>query len=99
MAVMRVRLDIEMLDGTEHSDIATTVADHMSYARTRRAQKWDAPQDDMITYLHFLGYAALRRLGLFPGNWDEFVSQAAAVAEAGEAEQVDPTSPVRTSVS
>lgn len=99
MAVMRVRLNVEMLDGTEHSDIATTVADHMAYARTRRAQKWDAPQDDMITYLHFLAYAALKRLALFVGTWDEFVNSAAAVAEAGETEPVDPTSPVRTSAS
>ncbi|WP_069160081.1 hypothetical protein [Nocardia altamirensis] len=92
MAVSRIVVDIAMLDGTEHHGIETTVADQMAYARTRRTHNWDTPQDDPLTFLNFLGYAALRRLGLFPGSWDEFVTAAAAVSEAGQ-HVVDPTNP------
>ncbi|MBF6085299.1 hypothetical protein IU485_28420 [Nocardia cyriacigeorgica] len=92
MAVTRITVDVAMLDGTEHTGIQTTVADQMLYARTRRTHKWDSPQDDMLTFINFLAYAALRRLGLFAGSWDQFVEAAAAVSETSD--DVDPTSPV-----
>lgn len=93
MAVARIVLNVEMLDGTEHLDVHTTVADQMAYARTRRTHKWDAPQDDPLTFVTFLAFAALRRTGAFTGGWDDFVAQAAAVAET-ERDEVVPTNPV-----
>ncbi|MCP2281063.1 hypothetical protein [Nocardia amikacinitolerans] len=93
MAVARIVVDVAMLDGTEHLGVQTTVADQMAYARTRRTHKWDSPQDDPITFVNFLAFAALRRTGAFTGGWDEFVAQAAAVSETAR-DEVDPTSPV-----
>lgn len=91
MAIHKLVLDVEMIDGTIHRDITTTVADQFLFSKTARSQKWGNPQDDPLLYLNFLAFAALRRNGLFNGDFIQFTEQAAAVGEAGS-EDVDFTS-------
>ncbi|MBF6483842.1 hypothetical protein IU431_06680 [Nocardia otitidiscaviarum] len=92
MAIQRNYVSVAMLDGTEHQNIPTIVADEMLYASTRRRLKWDPPQDDPITFNNFMGYAALRRSGAFSGSFDDF-ERAAAKVVLEEGEPVDPTNP------
>lgn len=92
MAIQRTYVSVAMIDGTEHEHLPTIVADQQLYASTRRRQKWDGPQDDPITFNNFLGYAVLRRLDLFAGDFTAFCEQVAAVV-LEESEPVDPTNP------
>lgn len=90
MAVNRIVLDVEMMDGTVYEDVKTCLADQALYSRTRKVQKWDGPQDDPITFLNFLAYAALRREGKYEGDYNQFINDCAAVGDSGS-EEVDPT--------
>ncbi|MFC4127384.1 hypothetical protein [Nocardia rhizosphaerae] len=81
-----------MDDGTEHEHLPTIVADQQLYASTRRRQKWDGPADDPITFQNFVGYAVLRRLDLFDGDFTAFCERAVSVVFE-EDEPVDPTNP------
>lgn len=90
MAINRLIVDIEMVDGTVHKDVGTTLADQMLFSKTRKVQKWDGPTEDPLLFLNFMAYAALRRNGLFEGGFDAFTNQCAAVGQSGD-EPVDPT--------
>lgn len=90
MATTRLILDIEMLDGTVHEDVTTTIADQVLYSKTRQKHNWPGIQDDPTLFMNFLAYAALKRIGKFTGTWDEFANQCAGIGEAGS-EDLDPT--------
>lgn len=91
MAIQRIVVDVAMLDGTEHNAITVTTSDRMKLANTARRHKWGTLQDDPDRSITFLAYAALSRLGLFSGSWDDFVNASETVTAPDEAETVDPT--------
>ncbi|KAA0925956.1 hypothetical protein [Rhodococcus sp. ANT_H53B] len=90
MAIQRLILDIEMEDGTEHLGIKTNLADQAKFAKSRSVHKWPSVQEDPITFINFLAFAALSRLGKFEGGFDKFCNEAGAVQEAGQ-EEITPT--------
>lgn len=91
MAIHRIILDVEMLDGTQYLEVKTCLADQAAYAHTRRVHKWDSPAEDPLTFLNFLAYAALKREKKLEGSYDDFVNNCAAVGDSGEDEEVNPT--------
>lgn len=90
MAIHRIILDVEMIDGTQHMEVKTCLADQALYAKTRRVQKWDGPAEDPLTFLNFLAFAALKREGKYTDSYDSFINDCAAVGDSGE-DEVDPT--------
>ena len=90
MATTRLILDVEMVDGTVHEDVSTTLADQVLYSTTRNKHKWPTLQEDPTMFINFIAYAAMKRENRFTGTWDEFCNQCAGVGEAG-ADEVDPT--------
>ncbi|QFG13042.1 tail assembly chaperone [Gordonia phage Schiebs] len=89
--------NIDMTDGTEHRNVAATIADQVAFSTTRARHKWPTMQDDPLLFQNFLAFSALRRTGAFAGGWDDFAAQALAV-ELVEAADVDPTVPTTTAV-
>ena len=93
MALQKMHLEVEMVDGTVYTDITPTLADQMAYSRTRQSQKWAPMSEDPITFVNFLAFSALRRRGDFDGGFDKFCNEAVAVGESEPSEDVNPTQP------
>lgn len=94
MAIPKITVDIEMLDGTEHENIRVVSADLMRHAEVSRRHKWGSLEEDGMRAQIFLGYAALTRLGHYPKDkgFDEFVEDNAMVmADFGDGAGLDPT--------
>ncbi len=91
MAIQRIRLDIAMLDGTEHPDVVVTTADRMRLAGHARARNWGDMATDADRSITFLAWSALSRLALFTGTFEDFVQQSETITAPEEAENVDPT--------
>lgn len=89
--IQRIILDVAMLDGTEHTDVAVVVADRMKLSEVARRHKWGGLDTDPDRGMTFLAYAALSRRGLFSGTFDDFVNAAEVVAPQEDAVDVDPT--------
>ena len=92
MAIQRLTLDVLMEDGTEHLGIKTTLRDQQTYSDMRARFGWAPVDDDEPLAARVMAYAALRRLGLFTGTYDQFLDSAAAI-QAAPQETVDPTQP------
>lgn len=97
MAVQRIIIDVEMIDGTEHLGIKTVVADQMRFSTARKKHNWPALADDPLFGCTFMAWAALSRLGKYSESWDQFCADAAAVSEAG-VEDVDPSTATPSNV-
>lgn len=96
MAIQKMHLDIEMADGTVHTDIVPNLADQMLYSKTRAQHKWAPMAEDPMLFINFLAFAALRRLGLFTsGGFEKFCDEAVAVGESGDFEGMDTVDPTR----
>lgn len=91
MALTRMILDVEMEDGTLHEGIKTNIADQMLYAKKAKMEKWGSVSDDPLTFINFMAWAALHRLGLYDKGFNDFVNDAGAVAPADEGDEILPT--------
>lgn len=93
MAIPKITVDIEMLDGTEYEDIRVIAADMIRHSDVARRHKWGSMEDDPMRAQIFLGYAALTRLGHYPADkgFDDFVADCAWVAGDFGDDAVDPT--------
>ena len=92
MAMQKVLVDVEMMDGTVHEDIRGILADMIRYSDVAQRHKWRSLEDDPIRGGAFLAYAAMTRMGIYDSNkgFDEFTNDVAMVsADFGDA--VDPT--------
>lgn len=92
MAMQKVLVDVEMMDGTVHEDIRVILADMIRYSDVAQRHKWRSLEDDPIRGGAFLAYAAMTRMGIYDSNkgFDEFTNDVAMVsADFGDA--VDPT--------
>ena len=91
---------VELADGTIHTDIRITNPDLLRYRETAQKHSWPAlaVKDGTGTVPHldyeetFTAWAALRRLNLYAGTWEQF-KDADCVQLATETEEVDPTTP------
>ena len=93
MAMQKVLIDVEMMDGTVHEDIRVILADMIRYSDVAQRHKWRSLEDDPIRGGAFLAYAAMTRMGIYDSNkgFDDFTNDVAMVsADFGDA--VDPTS-------
>ena len=61
--MQKILLDVEMLDGTVHSDVRIILADIIAYSDAARRHGWGSPDDDQIRASAFMAYAALGRIG------------------------------------
>lgn len=94
MAIPKVTVDVEMLDGTVFEDLRVISADMIRHSEVAKRHKWGSMEDDPIRTQIFYGYAAMTRLGHYPADkgFDEFVADNAMVAaDFGDGDGVDPT--------
>ena len=92
MAMQKIHVDVEMMDGTEHENIRVILADMIRYSDTARRHKWGGMEDDPVRAGAFMAYAAMTRTGSYPADkgFDKFTADVAMVmADFGDA--VDPT--------
>lgn len=92
MAMQKMLVDVEMIDGTVHEDVRVILADMIRHAEVSKRHKWGSLQEDPVRGGAFLAYAAMTRLGLYSPakGFDEFGNEVAMVgADFGDA--VDPT--------
>jgi len=82
-------VDVLMVDGTEHKDVQVILADQVGFSETRQRHKWPSMQDDPMLAGNFMAFLAMKREGLFEGNWKQFTEQTAMVL-AEEAGEVNP---------
>lgn len=83
-------VDVLMVDGTEHKDVQIILADQVGFSQTRHRHKWPSMEQDQLLAVNFMAFLAMKRQGLFEGNWDAFTEQTALVfMEDGE--EIDPT--------
>lgn len=98
MAIQKVLLDIEMIDGTVHENVRAILADMIRYSDVAQRHKWRSMEDDPIRAGAFLAYAAMTRTGLYDANkgFDDFTNDVAMVStDFGDAlEPTEPTTPV-----
>ncbi|MGV0868450.1 hypothetical protein [Corynebacterium kalidii] len=93
MAMQKMLVDIEMLDGTEFEDIRIIWADMMRYSDTARRRKWGPMEEDKLTATGFMAFAAMQRLGLYSADkgFDTFNTEVAMIYSDDDAGAVDPT--------
>lgn len=94
MAMKKILVDVEMIDGTEHNDIRVILDDMIRYSDTAQRRKWPDMQTDMLRAGAFMAFAAMQRTGLFPveSGFDSFTKQVAMVTADFDG-VVDPTVP------
>lgn len=81
MAIQKIMLDVEMMDGTVHENIRPILADMIKYSDVAQRHKWRGMEDDPIRAGAFLAYAAMTRTGLYDANtgFDQFTNDVAMV--------------------
>lgn len=89
-----MKITVTLADSTTH-EVDVTNPDRVRWDMTAAKHKWPAFTDAPFLGLTFLAWAALRRLGLYAGNWETFsdtdcIDVEAEKAEDGEGEP-DPT--------
>lgn len=101
MKINRLRLAVELEDGTEH-ELTVANPSHIAWDLTRVKRKWPEAGDAPMFWQTFLAWHGLHRAGLYAGTFDTFKDEDCAalqlVNEAGEPmtedeepEAVDPT--------
>lgn len=81
MAIQKIMLDVEMMDGTVHENIRPILADMIRYSDVAQRHKWRGMEDDPIRAGAFLAYAAMTRTGVYEANrgFDDFTNDVAMV--------------------
>lgn len=93
MAIPKITVDVEMLDGNTYEDLRVIGADLIKHADVAKRHKWGSIEDDPMRAQFFLGYAAMTRTGNYDRNkgFDEFIEDVAMVAGDFGDDAVDPT--------
>ena len=97
MAIQKIMLDVEMMDGTVHENIRPILADMIRYSDVAQRHKWRGMEDDPIRAGAFLAYAAMTRTGVYDASkgFDEFTADVAMVyTDFGDSpESTEPMTP------
>lgn len=100
MAALRFPTITVELDTGERVEVRTTGGDARLYEQTAARHGWPALSSNVTTYLLFLTYTALRRLGRKPAeSFDDWTDRVVAIEHDLDDEQasgVDPTPPVHS---
>lgn len=94
MALPKLLLDVEMIDGTIHENVRVILADMIRHSETAQRHKWPTSiEADQVRATAFYAYAAMTRTGLYDSNrgFDEFCNDVAMIGAEGMDELVDPT--------
>lgn len=78
--MQQIKVNVLMVDGTEHKDVPTILADQVAFSTTRQRHKWPTMEEDPLLFGSFVAFCAMKRLGLFTGSWTEFTEQCAQVS-------------------
>ena len=93
MALQKILLDVEMIDGTIHENIRVIVPDMIRHSEVAQRHTWPTNiADDPMRGAAFYAYAALTRLGIYPKDkgFDDFVNEVAMIEADGLGEEVNP---------
>lgn len=93
MALQKILLDVEMIDGTIHEDIRVIVPDMIRHTEVAQRHKWPTnADDDPMRAAAFYAYAAMTRLGIYPKDkgFDDFVNEVAMIESEGMTDEVNP---------
>ena len=97
MAIQKIMLDVEMMDGTVHENIRPILADMIRYSDVAQRHKWRGMEDYPIRGGAFLAYAAMTRTGVYDANkgFDDFTADVAMVyTDFGDSpESTEPMTP------
>ena len=97
MAIQKIMLDVEMMDGTVHENIRPILADMIRYSDVSQCHKWRGMEDDPIRAGAFLAYAAMTRTGAYDAGrgFDDFTNDVAMVyTDFGDSpESTEPMTP------
>lgn len=97
MAIQKIMLDVEMMNGEVHENIRPILADMIKYSDVAQRHKWRGMEDDPIRAGAFLAYSAMTRTGLYDANtgFDQFTQDVAMVyADFGDTpESTEPATP------
>lgn len=97
MAIQKILLDVEMMDGTVHENIRPILADMIRYSDVAQRHKWRGMEEDPIRAGAFLAYAAMTRTGAYDANkgFDDFTADVAMVyTDFGDSpESTEPMTP------
>lgn len=94
MALPKLLLDVEMIDGTIHENVRVILADMIRHAEVAQRHKWPTNiEEDQVRAMAFYAYAAMTRLGLYDRNrgFDDFTAEVAMIGGDGMEEIVNPT--------
>lgn len=94
MAIPKISVSVEMLDGNEYDDMRVISADLIRHSEVAKRHNWGSLEEDPMRAQIFMGYAAMTRLGNYPSDrgFDDFVNECAGVAaDFGDGEDLDPT--------
>lgn len=87
MAIPKITVDVEMIDGTVHEDIRVILADMIRHSDVARRHKWGSLEEDPIRTQAFYAYAAMTRMGIYQSDkgFDDFTNDVAMVmADMGD---------------
>lgn len=97
MAIQKIMLDVEMMDGTVHENIRPILADMIRYSDVSQRHKWRGMEEDPIRAGAFLAYAAMTRAGVYDAGrgFDDFTNDVAMVyTDFGDSpESTEPMTP------
>lgn len=68
---MDMKLTITLSDGSTH-EVEVGNPDRVRWDMTRNRQKWPTAGDAPFLMTTFMAWAAMKRLGLYEGTWEQF---------------------------
>lgn len=89
MAIIKQFVTVELADGSVIGPVRIIHADKILLEKTARNRGWDV-EKQFATTNAFMGWAAAKRAGEYPGSFEEFLDVLIAV-EVDRGEPVDPT--------
>lgn len=104
MPLPRQRINVELANGEEF-ELEAINPDMIRYETEGPRYGLGKIEDSPFSYMTFLAWAALKRLGKYDGDWPTFktqdclVMQPVDLEESGEDPDVDPTRPAPESPS
>lgn len=90
MALKPTYANVELADGTIHTDVRVTYQDRVRYEVAAKARGWQGDKQPFTT-AGFLAFVALTRTEKYDGSWDEFRAGVIDV-QLSEDGAADPTS-------
>ncbi len=89
--VSRLIVDVELDDGTVHSDLRIKNPALVAYDLERAAKKWPDAREAPLLWQTFIAWRQLKNDGLYAGDFRDFRDSDCVEVTQVEVEEVDPT--------